>query len=348
MTHSVSGSFVSSLGSEITPAKVEIRADGDFVVRHKDTGETIQQASPEQVSYGDVLPGLEVDLLFFDGSRFTPDDAKYRWPMQSASQSLLHGLETRWLSVVVATVVLPLVLWVLAYRVLPRAADLTAPYLPDWVSVQMSEQTLTVLDRPALSSTQLSECEQQQVRQLWQHIFDNSTLEQSQYTLLFRDFSLGANAFALPDGTVVVTDDFVNELKDDPEGIIAVMLHEIGHVKHQHSLKLATRATAAGVMFALVLGDIEGAGETIIGTATSLLQSAFSREMETQADMFALRYLNRLGIETEALGRALATITHIDEGDAREFENFYQYFSSHPKTLDRIENSKQADQQPRD
>jgi Zn-dependent protease with chaperone function len=55
--------------------------------------------------------------------------------------------------------------------------------------------------------------------------------------LLFRDGgSVGANAFALPGGTVIATDQFI-QLSENDDEIIAVLAHEIGHVRHQHSLR---------------------------------------------------------------------------------------------------------------
>src|SRR5690606_15157282 len=60
------------------------------------------------------------------------------------------------------------------------------------------------------------------------------------YTLDFRR-GLGANAFALPGGAIVVTDGLVEAaraagLQDD--AIAGVLAHEIGHVAHRHTTRM--------------------------------------------------------------------------------------------------------------
>ncbi len=47
---------------------------------------------------------------------------------------------------------------------------------------------------------------------------------------------IGANAFALPGGIVIVTDQLMQLAEHDDE-ILAVLAHEIGHVKHRHVLR---------------------------------------------------------------------------------------------------------------
>ncbi|MEJ2445529.1 MAG: DUF898 family protein [Exilibacterium sp.] len=104
----------------------------------------------------------------------------------------------------------------------------------------------------------------------------------------------------------IVTDDLVKLLEQNPDAILSVLLHEIGHVEHQHSLKLVAQSMATSVFF----GDIEGAGEIIIGAGSSLLQNAFSRDMEAEADEFAFSRLIELGISPAVFADALQALIH--------------------------------------
>src|SRR5690242_18998680 len=65
------------------------------------------------------------------------------------------------------------------------------------------------------------------------------------YQLILRNGGrLGPNAFALPSGIVVMTDQLVHWAESDEE-IVAVLAHVIGHVPGRHALRQMLKA--AGV-----------------------------------------------------------------------------------------------------
>ncbi|WP_051216247.1 M48 family metallopeptidase [Ferrimonas futtsuensis] len=293
---------------------------------------------------GEVLAGLAVELRFADGGLFTPDDVRFRWPQTSGGQRALHWLEGHWSAVLAGVLVVPLFLWVMVTKALPAAADASVSLLPDAVPRQLGEQTLYLLDKTLMDPSELSETQQERVRGQWQHALQQLSLDGSGYQLLFRSSKMGANAFALPDGTVVVTDEIVTLMEPAPNALTAVLLHEIGHVEHQHGMKQLARATANSMLFAMVLGDIEGAGEVVIGAGSSLINSAFSRDMESEADHFAHQQLKQLGLSPghfAAAMRLLAEANHqsLDEGGSGHWT---QYLSSHPETLERIHAAEDA------
>ena len=51
---------------------------------------------------------------------------------------------------------------------------------------------------------------------------------------------------------MVVTDELVTLLADKPDALLAVLLHEAGHVQHQHGLKLLAQSTATTMLLALI------------------------------------------------------------------------------------------------
>ena len=53
----------------------------------------------------------------------------------------------------------------------------------------------------------------------------------------------GANAFALPSGTIVISDELVLLAEDDRE-IVAVLAHECAHVRHRHVLRAVLQNSA--------------------------------------------------------------------------------------------------------
>jgi Zn-dependent protease with chaperone function len=150
--------------------------------------------------------------------------------------------------------------------------------------------------------------------------------------------AMGANAFALGGGIVVVTDAMVKALPDD-DTFLAVVAHEIGHQRHRHMLRLVLRGSGVAVVAAVLIGDVSGA--SIAATIPAfLLNARYSREFEQEADDFALSALARADISPAAFVRAMQALekTHPEmRGDSD-----IRYVSSHPVTQERIERAKAA------
>lgn len=101
----------------------------------------------------------------------------------------------------------------------------------------------------------------------------------------------GFNAFALPDGTVVVFDGMAAALDDDQ--LTAVLAHELGHVHHRHGVKALVRTAGLGVIAGLVWGDVSS---VLSGYATGLQALRHSREAERAADAHALETMAMIGL----------------------------------------------------
>lgn len=100
---------------------------------------------------------------------------------------------------------------------------------------------------------------------------------------------IGANAFALPGGFIVVTDELFALAKTDLE-IIAVLMHELGHVKMRHTLRQTLQSALSGLLLVAVTGDVDSLAS---GLPAALMQLRYSRQMETEADAYALTSLQR-------------------------------------------------------
>jgi Zn-dependent protease with chaperone function len=110
---------------------------------------------------------------------------------------------------------------------------------------------------------------------------------------------MGANAFALPGGHIVVTDDLVELLKDRPDVLIGVLGHELGHVQHQHGMRSVVQVGVLSAVAALVFGDIS----TLLTTAPVLLgHAAYSRDFEHEADRDAARLMRANGWDPAGFG----------------------------------------------
>ncbi|PVZ63911.1 M48 family metallopeptidase [Pelagibaculum spongiae] len=367
----IKGIYQLSGCSQSFPADASLFNDGRIEIIKSDTAQAIRLDAKDHYQFGDVIPGLAVDIFFDDGAIFTPSDSSFRWKGIEKKKTITAWLESHWIFVICASLFVPFFLWTMTTRVLPAAADASVELLPDVVAQELSQQTLIVLDKITFDPTELSEQQQNQLTKQWDEVLTQLKLSKEKYRLFFRSSEMGANAMALPDGSVIVIDDIVTLMESNPHALTAVLLHEIGHVEYQHGMKQLARTTATTLLFTMMFGDIEGAGELILGAGTGLLQNAFSRDMETQADIFAHEKLKQIGRSANDFADAIVLLesAHDDQlaevisdlggesaNDASEnksnetainntenkINHWLEYLSSHPDSKKRIEAAKSA------
>jgi predicted Zn-dependent protease len=143
--------------------------------------------------------------------------------------------------------------------------------------------------------------------------------------------AMGPNAFALPGGHIVLTDEMVTLLKDKPDALVGVLAHELGHVRHRHGMQMVVQASLLSGMTALVLGDVSG---LIAAVPAVLAQSAYSRQAEHEADADAAHLLKAASI-------APAVMVDLFERIAAERERQHMpdmpiALASHPADAERI------------
>src|SRR5262249_13790203 len=137
----------------------------------------------------------------------TDDDAAVRalFPHSNRLETWVHGLEGRWPYALAGVVVAAVFSWWCIVYGLPMAAKLAAEHVPLQIEVKLGEQTLKSIDQTLCGKSTLGEARQQQLRRVLASM--TAGLDDGyEYHLEFRSCPLmGANAFALPGGTLVVT-----------------------------------------------------------------------------------------------------------------------------------------------
>ncbi|MFN4164007.1 MAG: M48 family metallopeptidase [Ferrovibrio sp.] len=103
------------------------------------------------------------------------------------------------------------------------------------------------------------------------------------------------NAFALPGGRVVLTRGLLGFVNNEAE-LIGVVAHEMGHVDARHNMSGLVKQSATGFLVGLFFGDAV-AGMTGLGLAQTLISSAYTREMEAEADQKAIERLRLAHID---------------------------------------------------
>lgn len=110
-----------------------------------------------------------------------------------------------------------------------------------------------------------------------------------------------ANAFALPDGAIVLTDEMI-AATEAPDELLGVIAHEVAHIEHNHVMKSIVRSVGAGIFFDIVFGGA-GAGQAIALASVNLSSLQYSREDEIAADAAGLDYLDAAGIDPGGVAR---------------------------------------------
>jgi Zn-dependent protease with chaperone function len=144
----------------------------------------------------------------------------------------------------------------------------------------------------------------------------------------------GANAFALPSGIIVMTDELVALAKDDAE-IEAVLAHEIGHQRQRHLLRQFLQDSATALVLAAAIGDVTSLTSLAAAAPTLLLRAKFSRDFEREADDFALDDLARRGIPAQKFADILQRMEE-RRPHRKDSKEGSDYLSTHPSTRERI------------
>lgn len=213
---------------------------------------------------------------------------------------------------------------------LPWTAARVAEHMPQVVVKSLSEQTLSWFEEDWLEPSKL---EPQRIEALQRGFAALNTGRKAvPARVLFRSSpDMGPNAFALPDGTIVMLDELV-KLATHDEQILGVLGHELGHVYHRHGLKMLVQSTLVGGFFAWWFGDLNS---LVAAAPTVLLQAEYSRGLEAEADAYAAVLLRAKGMRTARLAEMFELLAK-DVGDSGE-SSWVDYLSSHPATRERIQ-----------
>ncbi|GAB1582648.1 hypothetical protein PPNSA23_25910 [Phyllobacterium phragmitis] len=109
---------------------------------------------------------------------------------------------------------------------------------------------------------------------------------------------MGPNAFALPDGTIIVTD-ALTDLAPGDDMVLGVLAHEIGHVVHEHTLRRLYRAAGVSALIMLIGGDIGSGLEDVLTRGSALITLSYSLEQE--ADRYSIDLMARAGRDPAAI-----------------------------------------------
>lgn len=145
------------------------------------------------------------------------------------------------------------------------------------------------------------------------------------------------NAFALPGGFIFVTESLVELCRYDKNEIACILGHEMAHIIKGHAMNriVSNSAIALASRAASIRGALSG---WLRKVGVQFLESAYSRDLESEADRLGVRLVAAAGYEPDACVKLFSRLAEL-KSPPNELD-LGSYFSSHPPFKVRIENVK--------
>ncbi|MDH3212247.1 MAG: M48 family metalloprotease [Myxococcales bacterium] len=146
------------------------------------------------------------------------------------------------------------------------------------------------------------------------------------------------NAWALPGGKIAINRGLLVELGNEAE-LAAVLGHEIVHAAARHGAKQVERGLllqGAVIAAQIALSDEDYGGLVVVGAALGafLVNQKYSRDAESEADLYGISYMHRAGYDPEAAATLQETFVRLSEGRSPNW--LEGLFASHPPSRERV------------
>lgn len=214
---------------------------------------------------------------------------------------------------------------VLGFRYgVPATANALAKALPEKAAHLIGREALDFLDDRILQPTQLDPQRQKDIAERFKAMMPPHG-SRPHYELVFRKSRIGPNAFALPSGEIVLTDELV-KLTDNNDALMGILSHELGHLHERHLMRRILQGSITGAVATALFGDISS---VVANIPTVMLDLKYSREAEREADDYAAAMLKTNGIP-------ISSFIQVFEKLDQKSGTTLPYLSSHPSTSERI------------
>ncbi|WP_058912637.1 M48 family metallopeptidase [Entomohabitans teleogrylli] len=310
---------------------------GTTLVLHTDDGERL--FALEDITVSDALGTIPLFITFPDGGRFVPaEDASFRaWYFSQRRPGLVHRLERHKFGVIIALLISLFCGAFWYYGALPWLSQTIARSVPAAAEQRIGEYALWLLEKDSgFRASALPEERQRALGALFRQTLP-AEMRQDPTPVKLRLMRIpqGANAFMLPDGTLVMSDQLVALAKSD-DALAAVMLHEMGHHHHRHGMQMLVRSSLVTLLMMWAMGDVSGIGDTLLQSAAFLDQMQFSRDMEREADRFAVAGMRA---QQRSLAAMIEVYQALEQSAAKEeavSDESWSWVSTHPAMSERL------------
>jgi len=241
----------------------------------------------------------------------------------------IHWLESRWKWAAAAAAVSFGLVICLSVWGIPWLAHAAAFSIPEEANQALGKGVLESIDRHFFKPTELGLEDQERIRSMVRE-FVNASGAPEPAVFEFRNSPFGPNAFALPGGTVVLTDELVSFVENDEE-LLGVVAHELAHLQKRHALRSVLQSAGVFALVTVIVGDVVSITSAAGALPALLLKSSYSRGFEREADDTASRWMIDTG---HGVWPMIAFLTRVEEKDRDGAGP--EFLSTHPASENRI------------
>ena len=307
----------------------------------------------QSLQVSDRLGNVERKITLEDGSIFASQDndaIDRLFKDHTKLNNFIHAIESHIGLVAIATLLTITFAFSFFKWGVPWASTKIAHALPQKTNELIAGETLKFLDKYMFEESKLDVEKIEYIREHFRSTLipldeKNNSIN---YKLHFREWNDGEagipNALALPSGDIILTDEFV-KLSENQDEIDAVLLHEMGHVVRRHTLEMVIESAFVTTAVMLITGDNNGLADMGLGLGSLLVSTNYSRNHETEADLYAFEHMLVAKIDPQAfsdiMNRITESIEEINDEKSEEDEGgILDYLSTHPSTAKRVEQAK--------
>jgi len=336
----ISGKYYDGKTSRTIESVLRSETNGQIHITCKDSGTKLVSETLDRIKVSPRLAATPRYLYFSGGEKFeTLDNESVDRIMEQFGKSswmiLVHFFETRMRYVLLCLALLILFMWGTVTYGVPAASEFLARHLPDKAVEYAGSRTLSVLDKSVFKPSELGEARQNSLLEYFQPVLDAHT-DLGAAIRFRKGGAIGPNAFALPNGLIIFTDEMVKTAKNEDE-LLAVLLHEIGHLVHYHGMRTVIQDSLLGFALLTLTGDVTGSAELFMGLPVFLTQMAYSRGFELEADQYALDRLRRAGIPPARFADLMERIEQkMAARKKKSDDTWWSYLSTHPGMDERL------------
>jgi Zn-dependent protease with chaperone function len=268
---------------------------------------------PERTRHGTRVAHLPGGAVLHCADR----EAWDAWLMAAGrGEALVVKAQQSWRATWVSVVLLVTVLAAGFVWGVPWAVRAAVAVLPVRIDAVVGQAALESLEGHLLDATQLPPPERERIVAAFERaVAAMPAGSVPAWRIEFRKSRIGPNAFALPGGTIVMTDELVRLVRGDERILVGVLAHELGHVRHRHGMRALAQVSALGAAAGLVLGDFSS---LLASVPVWLGQAAYSRDAEREADLEAVRVLKAAGHSPEVMVEFFKSVRQGEDGKPQD------------------------------
>ena len=343
----IRGSFYNGKTSAQVPAECRVFDHGAVHVQGSGMSKPLLVLPRFDLKASPRLADTARYIYFPQGQKFETEDNRavddlLKRFQQRPRLHFVHILESRKRYILMCLAAMAAVIWGVGRYGVPAAARVIAHHLPTAIVQKAGSQTLEILDRGVFKPSELDESLKKRLGAHFKPLIQSHAGLHLQ--VVFRKGAwLGANAFALPNGVIVFTDEMVKLARHDDE-LLAVMAHEAGHVARRHGIQRIVQNSLLAFAIMAVTGDASGTSQIFLGLPVMLTELAYSREFELEADRYALGYLESIEVSPQRFADLMRRLQQGKLPDGSDTEGRWSnYLSTHPDMEERLRDFEAAE-----